>query len=93
MNDDEQVGVWLNESRALLATARGDDKRIENALVKLSLTAFRQLRFSPMIVWDYLTISTPGLFGEAGYSDAEVDSLMPVIERAIIEASRRSAAE
>ena len=74
---------WLNESRSLLAAARGNPDQIAEAVRTLSLAAFRQLRFSPAIVFDYLFISTRGLFGEAGYSDAEVDSLMPLIESAV----------
>ena len=37
------------------------------------------------MILDYLVVSTPGLFAEAGYSDAEVDGLMPTIDRILGE--------
>jgi hypothetical protein len=91
--DEDDHDPWLNESRSLLAAARGDTKRVVEAVRQLSLVAFRQWRFSPAIVFDYLFISTPGLFGEAGYSDAEVDSLMPQIESCVELAWAHRAAE
>lgn len=94
MDDEEDDHEpWLDQSRALLAAAKGDDRRVSKAVFDLSLTAFRDLHLSPSIVWDYLTISTPGLFGEAGYTDDEVDALMPVIEKAITDASNAPAAK
>jgi hypothetical protein len=98
MNDDvDDAGgghdAWLAESRALLAAARGNPRRVGEAVREIARAGFRDLELSPAIVWDYLTVSSPGLFGEAGYSDAEVDALTPEIERAMAEASRRPAEE
>lgn len=81
--DDAAVDGWLDASRAALTAARGDPARIEAAIASLAGAAARDLSFSPTIVWDYLTVSTPGLLGEAGFDDAEVDALMPTIDRAI----------
>jgi hypothetical protein len=78
--DIDDHDEWLNASRALLADARGDPARIEEAIRQVCASGFSEMRFSPMIVWDYPAVSTPGLFVEAGYTDAEVDALMPVIE-------------
>jgi hypothetical protein len=72
--------AWLNDSRSLLAAARGDTQRVSAAVHQLAVAAFERLHYSPAIVFDYLFVSTPGLFGEAGYSDSEVDFLMPQIE-------------
>jgi hypothetical protein len=81
--DNAEHDAWVEQSRLLLIAARGDHERVRGAVYALSLGAFRQLLFSPAIVFDYLFVSTPGLFGEAGYTDAEVDSLMPAIEAAV----------
>ena len=83
MMDEDNHDLWLDESRSLLAAARGDSRRVAQAVRQLSLVAFQQLQFSPAIVFDYLFVSTPGLFSESGYSDEEVDSLMPQIESAV----------
>jgi hypothetical protein len=91
MEDDHDP--WLVESRSLLAAARGNPRSVAEAVRQLADTAFRKLRFSPAIVFDYLFVSTPGLFGEAGYSDAEVDSLMPQIESSVESAWANRAAE
>jgi hypothetical protein len=91
--DENDHDPWLNESRSLLAAARGDPKRFVDAVRQLSLVAFRQWKFSPAIVFDYLFVSTPGLFEEAGYSNAEVDSLMPQIESCVESAWAQRAAE
>ena len=83
---DADHDAWLSASRQLLLAAHGDPIRVRAAVRQLALNAFRQLLFSPAIVFDYLFISTPGLFGEAGYTDDEGDSLMPSIEAAVGEA-------
>jgi len=92
MNDGD-INAWLQESRSLLVAARGNDLRVSRAVAQLSATAFRQLRFSPSIVFDYLFVSTPGLFGEAGYSDSEVDAIMAQIENSVGSAWANRAAE
>lgn len=85
--------LWLDESRSLLMVARGDLQRVAEAVRQLSLVAFRQFEFSPAIVFDYLFVSTPGLFSDSGYSDAEVESLMPQIESAVESAWANRGAE
>jgi hypothetical protein len=90
--DDDDHDVWLREAGELLATARRKPETFESALRRLSRRAFRDFLFSPSVVLDYMVVSTPGLLGDAGYSDAEVDQLMPTIDRVIAEewAARRS---
>jgi hypothetical protein len=46
---------------------------------------FRDFQFPASFVVDYLVVSTPSLFGEAGFSDDEVDDFMPTIDRIIHE--------
>jgi hypothetical protein len=90
--DDADHDVWLREAGELLAVARRQPETLEPALRQLSRRAFRDFRFSPSVMLDYMVVSTPGLFGEAGYSDAEVDELMPTIDRIVGEewAARRA---
>lgn len=91
MNDDDH-DVWLREATELLATARRKPETLEPALRHLSRRAFRDFLFAPSVILDYMVVSTPSLFGEAGYPDEEVDELMPTIDRIVGEewAARRA---
>jgi hypothetical protein len=88
-NDGE---VRLSEARELLAAARVDRHTLEPALRRMCRRAFRDFRFPPSFVVDYLVVSTPSLFAEAGFSDDEVDELMPTIDLIVGEewAARRA---
>src|SRR3954462_13274624 len=81
-NDEE---IWLGEARGLLAAARVDGDTLEAALRRMCRPPFRDSRFPPSFVIDYLVVSTPSLFGEARFSDDEVDELMPTIDRIVGE--------
>jgi hypothetical protein len=83
--EDNDHETWLNEARALLTVARRKRETLEPALRRLCKLAFREFRFSPMVIMDYMVVSTPGVFGEAGFSDEEVDALMPTIDRIVSE--------
>jgi hypothetical protein len=83
--DGEEHDFWLKEAGEMLAAARRRPEALEAALRQLSRRAFRDFRLSPSVIMDYMVVSTPGLLGEAGYSDAEVDELMPTIERIVGE--------
>ena len=65
MADDEE-NIWLSEARELLAAARADRHGLEPALRRMCPRAFRDSRFPPSFVMDYLLVSTPSLFSEAG---------------------------
>src|SRR5688500_11622064 len=84
MNDDDH-DIWLREARELLGIARHKPDTLEDAIRQMSRRAFRDFLFSPSVILDYMVVSTPGLFGEAGYSDAEVDELMPMIDRIVAQ--------
>jgi predicted kinase len=77
--------VWLQEANKLLSGARHDPTTLAPALRQLCKRAFRDFRFAPSIILDYMAVSSPGLFEEAGFSDAEIDELMPTIDRIIGE--------
>jgi hypothetical protein len=83
--DDEDHDVWLEEAGGMLAAARRSPETLEAALRQLSRRAFRDFHLSPSVILDYMVVSAPGLLGEAGYSDAEVDELIPTIERIVGE--------
>jgi hypothetical protein len=83
--DEDDHDVWLREAAELLAVARQKPETLEPALRQLSRRAFGDFRFAPSVILDYMVVSTPGLFGEAGYSDTEVDELMPTIDRIVGE--------
>ena len=74
-----------------VAAARADRDTLEPALRQMCRRAFRDSRFPPSFVIDYLVVSTPSLFGEAGFSDDEVDDFMPTLDRVVGEewAARR----
>jgi hypothetical protein len=83
--DEDDHDIWLKEAAELLAAARQKPEMLEPALRQLSRRAFRDFLFAPSVILDYMVVSTPGLFGEAGYSDAEIDDLMPTIDRIVGE--------
>jgi hypothetical protein len=84
MTDDDH-DVWLQEAGELLAAARRDPSTLEPSLHQLCKRAFRDFQFAPTVILDYMVVSSPGLFEEAGFSDAEIDQLMPTIDRIVGE--------
>jgi hypothetical protein len=89
----KQHDAWIERSQKLLEAARGDEDCVAAAVTELARSAFNTLHYSPYVVWDYLAISSPGLFEKAGYPGIEIEALMPVIEKAMAEASRDPATE
>ena len=91
MTDDDH-DIWLQEAAKLLAAARRDPSTLEPSLRQLCKRAFRDFHFSPSIILDYMVVSSPGLFEEAGFSDDEIDEMMPTIDRIVEEewAARRA---
>jgi hypothetical protein len=82
MTDDDHE-TWLAQARELLKAARADAAELEPSIRHLCRLAFREFRFDPSFVIDSLVVSTPSLFSEAGFSDDEVDQLMPAIDQVI----------
>jgi hypothetical protein len=78
--------AWLAASTAALRSAGGNGARVAQAVRGICDRGRREILLPPLAVWDYLAVSWPGLFGDAGYSAAEVEQLMPVIEKAWAEA-------
>ena len=90
LNDNDEE-IWLGEARGLLAAARADRGHARTGGSPDVSRAFRDSRFPPSFVIDYLVVSTPSLFGEAGFSDDEVDDFTPTLDRVVGEewAARR----
>jgi hypothetical protein len=84
--DTGEHDPWLAASTATLRAARGDETRIAEAVRDVCSRGRRELFLAPIVVWDYLAVSWPGLFGDAGYSSEELEQLMPVVEKAWLEA-------
>jgi hypothetical protein len=91
MNEDDH-DIWLTEARELLIAARAERHKLKPALRQMCRRAFRDFQFPPSLVLDYLVASTPSLFGGAGFSDDEVDALMPTLDRVVSDewAARRA---
>lgn len=78
---DAAVRSWLNDGRAPARAAKGDRERVAASIFAFCDRGRRQLFFAPLVVWDYLAVSYPGLLGEAGFADDEVEQLMPTVEK------------
>ena len=77
----ERLRPWLENGPASLAASRGNPAAVRDAVYRFC-AAGRALELSPLTTWDYLIISSPGILGEAGFTDEEVEQLYPIIEEA-----------
>jgi hypothetical protein len=77
---------WLDDGRGAVRAAKGDRERIAAAVLAFCDYGRRKLFFAPLVVWDYLVVSYPGLLREAGLSDDEVEQLLPAVEQAWVRA-------
>ena len=82
---------WFSQTRNRLASVRGTAE-CEPALREICREAFRTHEMAPSELVDYMVVSTPGVFEEAGYSEPEMDSLVHVLDRIVEEewAARRT---
>ena len=78
--------AWLDDGTAAVRAAKGDPERVAAAVLAFCSRGRRELFLSPLVVWDYLAVSYPGVLGEAGFSDDEVEQLMPAVEQAWLRA-------
>ena len=84
MTDDDH-DIWMGEAGKLLRVARRDAGTLESSLRQLCNRAFREFQFTPSVILDYMVVSSPGLFEVAGFSDEEINQLMPTIDRIVGE--------
>jgi hypothetical protein len=85
-DDAAEVAAWLEGGRAALRHAHGEPERIAAAVREFSIRGRNELMMSPLIVWDYLAISTPSLLQEAGSSLEQVEALDAIVEQAWVDA-------
>ena len=80
--DDEQkeLDEFLDNTISALRAAAGDMGRIEEAIRDYCQRG-RELEMSPMELWDYFTISYPGLPQQAGYDQEQIDQIDQRFER------------
>ena len=76
---------WFSQTQKRLASVRGTAE-FESALREICREAFRTHEMAPAELVDYMVVSTPGVFEEAGYSEQEMDSLVHVLDRIVEEA-------
>jgi hypothetical protein len=73
---------WFAQTRDRLAAVRGTAE-FEVTLRRVCRDAFRAHGMVPSELVDCMVISTPGVFEEAGYSEAEMDSLIHVLDQIV----------
>jgi hypothetical protein len=70
----------VDDTVSRLRSAEGDRERIE-AAIRRYLNQGNKYVFSPMILWDYFAISSPGIPEKAGYCGAECEQIVAIFER------------
>jgi hypothetical protein len=72
--------LLVDETVARLKEADGDRERIE-AAIRRYIERGDKFGMSPMILWDYFTISSPGIPERAGYCGHECEQMVSVFDR------------
>ena len=75
---------WFLQTQHRLASVRGT-AGFEPALRQICREASRTHAMAPSEFVDYMVVSSPGVFEEAGYSEQEMDSLAHVLDRIVEE--------
>jgi hypothetical protein len=75
---------WFAQTRNRLSAVRGTVE-FEPALREICREAFCTYEMAPSELVDYMVVSTPGVFEEAGYSEQQMDSLVYVFHRIVEE--------
>jgi hypothetical protein len=70
----------VEDTVALLKAAGGDRERIESA-IRRYIERGASLGMSPLVLWDYFAISSPGIPGRAGYCGYEGEQMVAVFDR------------
>lgn len=79
MDEFKELDRLLNDTIKDLKAASRDPVR-ERAAIKRYLERGQQLELSPYECWDYFAISSPGIYGEAGYKDLEAERIVKLFE-------------
>lgn len=75
---------WFTQTKDRLALVRGIAE-FEPTLRDICREAFRTYEMAPSELVDYMVVSSPGVFEEAGYSEEEMDLLVHVFDRIVEE--------
>jgi hypothetical protein len=70
----------VDETVARLRSADGDREKIESA-IRRYIERGDKLGASPLDLWDYFAISSPGIPEKAGYCGVECEQMEAVFER------------
>lgn len=70
----------VDDTVARLKAADGDSERIETA-IRRYIEQGNKCGMSPMILWDYFAISSPGIPERAGYCGVECEQMVAVFDR------------
>jgi hypothetical protein len=68
------------ETVSRLREADGDREKIESAIRRYLNQGYKYV-WSPMILWDYFAISSPGIPERAGYCGAECEEMVAIFDR------------
>jgi hypothetical protein len=70
----------VDDTVSRLQAAEGDSDRIESAIRRF-IERGDKLGMSPMILWDYFSISSPSIPERAGYCGYESEKMIAVFDR------------
>jgi hypothetical protein len=70
----------VSDTVARLKAADGDRERIESA-IRRYIERGDKLGMSPLILWDYFAVNSPGIPEQAGYCGYESERLVAVFDR------------
>ena len=83
MTEEEELAALrklLAEVAVELRAAAGDEQEQERVIRRYIAEAY-PIVLSPLDLWDYFCISSPGVVGNAGYTGPARDSVIDVYER------------
>lgn len=74
----------VDDTVTRLRNAEGDREKVEEAIRRF-LNQGHKYVMSPMILWDYFAISSPGIPERAGYCGYEAEQMVAIFDRLSIE--------
>jgi hypothetical protein len=63
-----------------LRNAEGDGEKVESAIRRYLNQGYKYV-MSPMVLWDYFAISSPGIPEKAGYCGYEAEQMVAIFDR------------
>lgn len=78
--DWDKFRKLVNDTVSRLHSANGDREKIESAIRHYLNQGYKYV-MSPMILWDYFAISSPGIPERAGYCGVECEQMVAIFDR------------